>query len=263
MRMIFGIFLILVGILFLLSVFSDIAGFSLFLRIVHNFQLFWPLILIVIGVYIIYLGVKKRWIYFLSVGVFVAFLLFLLVWPNEDVSYKEQMTFNGIGSISFEGGIMKVYILEGENFKVHTSEGIEVKKSGSKLLIKDSTWRKFASKLVKLELPPDIYEISFENGAFTVNGELNENRFSRILVRDCVLNMNFEFLKMDVPLYFKAEDCVLESSLEVPEGTSYFVEKGDGILSKTVRGKLLESSLDPKILFDFREGVFRVHLEGR
>lgn len=263
MRLIFGIFLVFIGVLLLLTTFLDFFTLSFFARIFQNLSLFWPMLLITAGVYFLYLGLKKRWLYFLSVGVFTAFLVLLLVWPYESSSVTERsQVFTGVEKISFRNGGFTVRFSEGEKFRVSTSYGVEVSKSGSNLVVEGSPWKRFGPKTVEIEVPEDTFELSFEEGAFTVKGEFEENRFTRVEVKDCVLNVKFDFRKVTVPLYFEAEDCVLEALFRVPNGTSYFVEKRDGLLLKTIEGSLVESSLNPRLFFNLKDGVFRIHLEG-
>ncbi|MCD6551288.1 hypothetical protein [Thermotoga sp.] len=263
MRVIFGIFLVFIGVLLLMSIFLDAFTFSFFARILHNLSLFWPLILITLGVYFLYLGLKKKWVYFLSVGVFVVFLVLLLAWPYESASTLEKsQVFTGVKRILFKKGGFTVHLSEGEEFRISTSDGIEVLKIGSDLIVRGSLWRKLSPKMVEIEIPKGTFELSFENGAFTMKGEFRENRFTRIEARDCVLNAKFSFQKANVPLYFEAEDSVLEALFKVPGGTSYFVEKKDGLLSKTIEGNLFETDVNPKLFFNFKDGIFHIHLEG-
>ncbi|MBZ4661076.1 MAG: hypothetical protein JG779_230 [Thermotoga sp.] len=263
MKIIFGIFLIFIGTLLLTTIFLDLFSLSFFTRIFHNLGLFWPMMLITFGIYFIYLSVKKKWLYFLSVGVFSAFLILLLVWPYESVSAPgKYQVFTGVNRILFKSGGFTVRFIEGEKFRVSTSSGIEVSKLGSDLIVKGSLWRKLGPKIVEIEFPRDIFELSFENGAFTVKGEFEENRFTRIETKDSVLNIRFNFQKMNVPLYFEAEDCVLEVLFRLPTGVSYFIDKKDGLLLKTIEGNIVESDFNPDLFFKLKDGVFRVHLEG-
>jgi hypothetical protein len=263
MKIIFGIFLIFLGVLLLTTIFLDLFSLSFLTRIFHNLGLFWPMMLITFGIYFIYLSVKKKWLYFLSVGVFSAFLILLLVWPYESVSAPgKYQVFTGVNRILFKSGGFTVRFIEGEKFRVSTSSGIEVSKAGSNLIVKGSLWRKLGPKIVEIEFPRDIFELSFENGAFTVKGEFEENRFTRIETKDSVLNIRFNFQKMNVPLYFEAEDCVLEVLFRLPTGVSYFIDKKDGLLLKTIEGNIVESDFNPHLFFKLKDGVFRVHLEG-
>jgi hypothetical protein len=132
----------------------------------------------------------------------------------------------------FKSGGFTVRFIEGEKFRVSTSSGIEVSKAGSNLIVKGSLWRKLGPKIVEIEFPRDIFELSFENGAFTVKGE------------------------------FEAEDCVLEVLFRLPTGVSYFIDKKDGLLLKTIEGNIVESDFNPHLFFKLKDGVFRVHLEG-
>ncbi|PLV56185.1 hypothetical protein [Thermotoga sp. SG1] len=261
MRVIFGIFLVFVGVLLLLATFLDFLTFSFFERIFYNLNLFWPLILITVGVYFLYLGLKKRWLYFLSVGVFTAFLVLLLVWPYGSTLERSQV-FTGVEKILFKSGGIAVKFSEGEEFRVSTSYGVEVSKAGPNLIVKGQSWRRLELNVVEIELPKDTLELSLENGVFKLKGEFEENRFTRIEARNCVLNVNFDFQKVTVPLYFEAEDCVLETLFKLPNGTSYFAEKSKGLLLKTIEGNLIESDLNPRLFFKLNDGVFHIRLEG-
>lgn len=263
MKMIFGIFLIFIGVLLLVTIFLDVFSLSFLTRIFHNLALFWPMILITFGIYFIHLSVKKKWLYFLSVGVFSAFLILLLVWPYESVAIPgKYWVFTGVNRISFRSGGFTVRFIEGEELRVSASSGIEVSKVGSNLIVKGSLWKKLGPEIVEVELTKDIFELSFEGGAFTVKGEFEENRFTRVETRDSVLNIRFSFQKMNVPLYFEAEDCVLEAVFRVPDGISCFIDKKDGLLLKTIEGNVIESDLNPDLFFNLKDGVFRIHLEG-
>lgn len=258
MKYIVGLFLIIIGIIFIVQGFN----FEILFRIGLNFVKFWPLILIMIGLSILSKDVK--WLKFLNMAVCVIFLLLLFFWNYNTtfVNFSENSTDyekinidilpdKNVMDLYFDISAISLDISVDENSEVvscyyYGPQELNVSQKNGYVRFEMINKKKFPIDInngykVYLILPMDyVFNIFVSSGL--ANIVLNEkvNIIRNFEVNSGVINLNGEINDFKENLYFNIDGGISNIKFLLPKNVTYYLDYDGGIKKISVDNDLIE-----------------------
>lgn len=270
MRYIMGLFLVIIGVLFIVQGFN----FDLLFRIGLNFVKFWPLILVMIGISI--LSKDLKWLKFFNMIIAAIFVLLLFFWNynttfvnfSENSTNYEKINFeilpdNDIMDLHFDISAVTLDISIDENSErisgyYYGPQQLNITPKNGYIRFEDIGKRNFSIQKqngykVYLTLPSDyVFNIFISGGV--ANIELNENMniIRNFEVDSGVANIKGEISEFKENLYFDVDGGISRINFLLPENTTYYLDYDGGIKKISVDNDLIEDL----------EGVFQVNVDA-
>lgn len=265
MRRVIGAFFLVIGFLVFLYLFG-IPVSGVFYRILENFLILWPLVLVVVGFYLLFLGLRKRYFYWFSIVTLLVFFALVFFWPKSEQK-ATKFRFNGVEEMEVRGGHFVVNLSEtGEKvFEVLIGEGVVLEWNGRKLTVLCEDTRKlseaFLPKEVTVSIPKgEDLSLTLKEGVFTVKGNFTSNPIRHVEQENSVTSFVLSFTEEVPPMYFFSKNCLTGLFFNLPKGTSYHLTERLSLVWPFRDKDLINSGQTPNLFMKFENSVGVVFL---
>lgn len=268
MRRVIGAFFLVIGFLVFLYLFG-IPVSGAFYRMLGNFLVFWPLVLVVVGFYLLFFGLKKRYLYWISVAILVVFFALVFLWPESEQK-TSTFRFNGLEEVEMRGGHFVLNLAETSErvFEVVIPDGVSLEWDGRKLTILSENARKFSEAFLPKEVTVFIpkgedLSLFLKEGIYTVKGSFFSNPIRRVEQEKSVTSFVMSFTRGVSPMYFSSKNCFTSIFFDLPEGTSYYLMERLSLVVPFSNKSLVKSSQTPDLFMKFENSVGVASLSTR
>lgn len=279
MRIAFGVFIILIGVLLIVQGFS----WDLPMKIIQNFLSLWPFLIILIGLSVLsnVKGLKwLRWVNGALGLLFVAVLLFMppsyLVWgqmkenpvevalppPSEELIY-----------LDFDLSAAKIELLTApdqdarqiKGFFKSQSDGFVIETFDNRVIFR-SDFAFFMpgwNDVLRLYLPMDyLYSTHFKGGVISLTYQPETNIISMIDIESGITHLSMDIKGWLSPLRMRVISGITNAQINVPKDSTYFDDLQGGIRrsSFTFVEKDIQS---PMINLAIESGIFNLQVRGQ
>jgi len=277
MRIAFGIFIILLGIIILF--FNP--GWNLIERIFENLSMVWPMILIFIGIGILSKIKGFGWLRFINIILMVLFILYLLLWPNfldfgglnlykSAIDVPIDAVDGSTIKLIFITGPLKLYLEDEKNqrnitgFYSFNSKYFEILTKKNEVVFRSHKNYSFGKQnRIDLKLPKDyIYDVVIKSGVLSCELDFKENIIKNFDVDSGVINLDFELEKLLLPLNLKLKASIINADIKLPKGAKYDLFTTGGIKKVSV-SNLTRDSVSPDFKMTVDSGIINLKLKGK
>ncbi|MDI3472325.1 MAG: hypothetical protein PWQ20_779 [Thermotogaceae bacterium] len=276
MKVAFGIFIILVGIMVLF--FNP--GWGLFERILENFSMTWPVILIFFGLAILSQVKGMKWLRIVNTLLMVIFVLYLLLWPNPfdlDVTnyYKSDLNLpieaqaGSTIKLVFKTPLLGLKIKDGNSDNLRGSYSFrtkyfEIVSKGNEFVFQSSENVIFGPKnKITLELPEKYeYEITIESAVSDIELDMEKVSIRKLELESGITKLEIDTGNPHFPVYIKIKAGVASGKMYFSENTKYSLSVESAIKNVKV-SDLIEEKNSPDVSISVEAAISNLKLEGK
>lgn len=276
MKIAFGIFIILVGIMVLF--FNP--GWELLERVLENFSMGWPMIFIFLGLAILSQVKGLKWLRILNTVLMIIFVLYLLLWPNpldfgtadyyeSDINLPVENQTNSTIKLVFKTPLLNLKIKDGdsENLKGSYSfrtKYFEIVSKGNEFVFQSSENVIFGPKnKIVLELPEKYeYEITIESAISDVELNMKRALLKKLELESGIAEFEMNVEKFDSPTHIKIKAGFTNGKIYFAENTKYSLNVESAIRNVKVSDLIEEENL-PDVSISIESGISNLKLRGK
>lgn len=277
MKIAFGIFIILLGVIILF--FNP--GWGLLERIFENFATAWPMILIFLGLAILSQVKKLRWLRILNTILMVLFIVYLLLWPDLLSFGNLNLYKSGIDlpiDVPVGSTVKLIFLTSSLNLKINDGESstsligyysfnskyFEVISRENEFIFQSSKGFSLGRKNeIELNLPENYkYEIIIKSGTSGLKFDLKRVIMEKLEIESGIASLNIKLKKLAFPTSIKIKAGITNANIEFPESTKYSLDF-DGAIRNVKISNLIEEKESPDVVLIGESGILNLKLVGR
>ena len=277
MKIAFGIFIILLGVIILF--FNP--GWGLLERIFENFATAWPMILIFLGLAILSQVKKLRWLRILNTILMVLFIIYLLLWPDLLSFGNLNLYKSGIDlpiDVPVGSTVKLIFLTSSLNLKINDGESstsligyysfnskyFEVISRENEFIFQSSKGFSLGRKNeIELNLPENYkYEIIIKSGTSGLKFDLKRVIMEKLEIESGIASLNIKLKKLAFPTSIKIKAGITNANIEFPESTKYSLDF-DGAIRNVKISNLIEEKESPNVVLIGESGILNLKLVGR
>ncbi|MCD6546496.1 MAG: hypothetical protein J7K69_07575, partial [Thermotogae bacterium] len=276
MKIAFGIFIILLGVIILF--FNP--GWGLLERIFENFATAWPMILIFLGLAILSQVKKLRWLRILNTILMVLFIIYLLLWPDLLSFGNLNLYKSGIDlpiDVPVGSTVKLIFLTSSLNLKINDGESstsligyysfnskyFEVISRENEFIFQSSKGFSLGRKNeIELNLPENYkYEIIIKSGTSGLKFDLKRVIMEKLEIESGIASLNIKLKKLAFPTSIKIKAGITNANIEFPESTKYSLDF-DGAIRNVKISNLIEEKESPDVVLIGESGILNLKLVG-
>ena len=277
MKIAFGIFIILLGVIILF--FNP--GWGLLERIFENFATAWPMILIFLGLAILSQVKKLRWLRILNTILMVLFIVYLLLWPDllsfgnlnlykSEIDLPVDIPVGSTVKLIFLTSSLNLKINDGESstsligYYSFNSKYFEVISRENEFIFQSSKGFNLGRKNeIELNLPENYkYEIIIKSGTSGLKFDLKRVMMEKLEIESGIASLNMKLKRLAFPTSIKIKAGITNANIEFPESTKYSLDF-DGAIKNVKISNLIEEKESPNVVLIGESGILNLKLVGR
>ena len=277
MKIAFGIFIILLGVIILF--FNP--GWGLLERIFENFATAWPMILIFLGLAILSQVKKLRWLRILNTILMVLFIVYLLLWPDLLNFGNLNLYKSGIDlpiDVPVGSTVKLIFLTSSLNLKINDGESstsligyysfnskyFEVISRENEFIFQSSKGFSLGRKNeIELRLPENYkYEIIIKSGTSGLKFDLKRVMMEKLEIESGIASLNMKLKRLAFPTSIKIKAGITNANIEFPESTKYSLDF-DGAIRNVKISNLIEEKESPNVVLIGESGILNLKLVGR
>ena len=277
MKIAFGIFIILLGVIILF--FNP--GWGLLERIFENFATAWPMILIFLGLAILSQVKKLRWLRILNTILMVLFIVYLLLWPDLLNFGNLNLYKSGIDlpiDVPVGSTVKLIFLTSSLNLKINDGESstsligyysfnskyFEVISRENEFIFQSSKGFNLGRKNeIELNLPENYkYEIIIKSGTSGLKFDLKRVMMEKLEIESGIASLNMKLKRLAFPTSIKIKAGITNANIEFPESTKYSLDF-DGAIRNVKISNLIEEKESPDVVLIGESGILNLKLVGR
>ena len=277
MKIAFGIFIILLGVIILF--FNP--GWGLLERIFENFATAWPMILIFLGLAILSQVKKLRWLRILNTILMVLFIIYLLLWPDLLSFGNLNLYKSGIDlpiDVPVGSTVKLIFLTSSLNLKINDGESstsligyysfnskyFEVISRENEFIFQSSKGFNLGRKNeIELNLPENYkYEIIIKSGTSGLKFDLKRVMMEKLEIESGIASLNMKLKRLAFPTSIKIKAGITNANIEFPESTKYSLDF-DGAIRNVKISNLIEEKESPDVVLIGESGILNLKLVGK
>ncbi|HEW91041.1 MAG TPA: hypothetical protein ENF81_00640 [Thermotogaceae bacterium] len=277
MKIAFGIFIILLGVIILF--FNP--GWGLLERIFENFATAWPMILIFLGLAILSQVKRLRWLKILNTILMVLFIVYLLLWPDLLNFGNLNLYKSGIDlpiDVPVGSTVKLIFLTSSLNLKINDGESstsligyysfnskyFEVISRENEFIFQSSKGFNLGRKNeIELNLPENYkYEIIIKSGTSGLKFDLKRVMMEKLEIESGIASLNMKLKRLAFPTSIKIKAGITNANIEFPESTKYSLDF-DGAIRNVKISNLIEEKESPDVVLIGESGILNLKLVGK